>query len=155
MNRVTAVLPAILRARNSSQARDPTHRPRFTALTSVLCFQLPASIGPCVLPAFDCVIPLEPFMFVGLWGLQLLDPSSHCVPCQACTFESGPGATLLLSGCSAVEPFRSSNQQFGDSAPRPVQLVLHHRPYLQASWLSLSHLYTPRQKTTFLTSWAM
>ncbi|XP_077483377.1 uncharacterized protein LOC144093660 isoform X3 [Amblyomma americanum] len=57
-----AVLSAILRARNSSQARDPTHRPPFTALTCVLCCQLPASVGPCVLPAFGCVIPPEPFM---------------------------------------------------------------------------------------------
>ncbi|XP_077508049.1 uncharacterized protein LOC144119255 isoform X2 [Amblyomma americanum] len=62
MNRMAAVVPAILRARNSSQARDPTHRPPFAALTSVLCCQRPASIGPCVLPAFGCVIPPDPFM---------------------------------------------------------------------------------------------
>ncbi|XP_077492613.1 uncharacterized protein LOC144103796 isoform X2 [Amblyomma americanum] len=62
MNRMAAVVPAILRARNSSQARDPTRRPPFAALTSVLCCQRPASIGPCVLPAFDCVIPPDPFM---------------------------------------------------------------------------------------------
>ncbi|XP_077495518.1 uncharacterized protein LOC144106545 isoform X3 [Amblyomma americanum] len=62
MNRMAAVVPAILRARNSSQARDPTHRPPFAALTSVLCCQWPASIGPCVLPAFGCVIPPDPFM---------------------------------------------------------------------------------------------
>ncbi|KAK8775951.1 hypothetical protein V5799_030704 [Amblyomma americanum] len=59
---MTAVVPAILRARNSSQARDPTHRPPFAALTSVLCCQRPASIGPCVLPAFGCVILPDPFM---------------------------------------------------------------------------------------------
>ncbi|KAK8759388.1 hypothetical protein V5799_002980 [Amblyomma americanum] len=59
---MAAVVPAILRARNSSQARDPTHRPPFAALTSVLCCQRPASIGPCVLPAFGCVIPPDPFM---------------------------------------------------------------------------------------------
>ncbi|XP_077520315.1 uncharacterized protein LOC144130203 isoform X2 [Amblyomma americanum] len=62
MNRMTAVLPAIIRARNFYQAREPTHRPPFTLLTSVLCCQLPASIGPCVLPAFGCVIPLDPFI---------------------------------------------------------------------------------------------
>ncbi|XP_077507353.1 uncharacterized protein LOC144117177 [Amblyomma americanum] len=62
MNRMAAVVPAILRARNSSQARDPTYRPPFAALTSVLCCQRPASIGPCVLPAFGCVIPPDPFM---------------------------------------------------------------------------------------------
>ncbi|KAK8775029.1 hypothetical protein V5799_010438 [Amblyomma americanum] len=32
---MAAVVPAILRARNSSQARDPTHRPPFAALTSL------------------------------------------------------------------------------------------------------------------------
>ncbi|XP_077483390.1 uncharacterized protein LOC144093677 isoform X1 [Amblyomma americanum] len=57
-----AVLSAILRARKSSQARDPTRRPPFIALACVLCCQLPASVGPCVLPAFGCVIPPEPFM---------------------------------------------------------------------------------------------
>ncbi|XP_077484744.1 uncharacterized protein LOC144094697 [Amblyomma americanum] len=62
MNRMAAVVPAILRARNSSQARDPTHRPPFAEFTSVLCCQRPASIGPCVLPAFGCVIPPDPFM---------------------------------------------------------------------------------------------
>ncbi|XP_077511813.1 uncharacterized protein LOC144122133 [Amblyomma americanum] len=62
MNRMAAVVPAILRARNSSQARDPTHRPHFAALTSVHCCQRPAYIGPCVLPAFGCVIPPDPFM---------------------------------------------------------------------------------------------
>ncbi|XP_077519414.1 uncharacterized protein LOC144129272 [Amblyomma americanum] len=62
MNRMAAVVPAILRARNSSQARDPTHRPPFGALTSVLCCQRLASIGPCVLPAFGCVIPPDLFM---------------------------------------------------------------------------------------------
>ncbi|KAK8788768.1 hypothetical protein V5799_021456, partial [Amblyomma americanum] len=56
------VLSVILAARNSSQARNPTHRPLFTALTCVLCCQLPASIGPCVIPAFGCVIPPESFM---------------------------------------------------------------------------------------------
>ncbi|KAK8764887.1 hypothetical protein V5799_032504 [Amblyomma americanum] len=50
------------KARNSSQARNPTHRPLSTALTCVLCCQLPASIGPCVIPAFGCVIPPESFM---------------------------------------------------------------------------------------------
>ncbi|KAK8772166.1 hypothetical protein V5799_024589, partial [Amblyomma americanum] len=63
----TAVLPAFLRARNSFQARDPTHRPPFTALTSVFCCQLPASIGPCMLPAFGCVIHPELFMVVILF----------------------------------------------------------------------------------------
>ncbi|KAK8773599.1 hypothetical protein V5799_011869 [Amblyomma americanum] len=63
----SAVLSAILRARNSSQARDPTHRPPLTALTSVLCCQLPASIGPCVLPALVCAIPPELFMVVILF----------------------------------------------------------------------------------------
>ncbi|XP_077485406.1 uncharacterized protein LOC144095604 [Amblyomma americanum] len=62
MNRMSAVVPAILPARNSSQARDPTHRPPFATLTSVLCCQRPASIGPCGLPAFGCVIPPDPFM---------------------------------------------------------------------------------------------
>ncbi|KAK8786908.1 hypothetical protein V5799_023318 [Amblyomma americanum] len=64
---MTAVLPAILRARKSSKARDPTHRPPITELTSVLCCQLPASIGPCVVPAFACVIPPDLFMVVILF----------------------------------------------------------------------------------------
>ncbi|KAK8765316.1 hypothetical protein V5799_032076 [Amblyomma americanum] len=39
INRMTAVLSAILPARNSSQARNPTHRPPFTALTFVASCQ--------------------------------------------------------------------------------------------------------------------
>ncbi|XP_077504819.1 uncharacterized protein LOC144114755 [Amblyomma americanum] len=81
MNRMTAVLPAILRARNSSQARDPTHRPPFTALTSVLCCQLPASIGPCVLPAFGCVIPPEPFMLKAKSCMEVLQATKLRVIC--------------------------------------------------------------------------
>ncbi|XP_077489602.1 uncharacterized protein LOC144100575 isoform X2 [Amblyomma americanum] len=71
MNRMTAVLPVILRARNSSKARDPTYRPPTTALTSVLCCQLPVPIGPCVLPAFGCVIPPEPFIVPELYEPEL------------------------------------------------------------------------------------
>ncbi|KAK8784221.1 hypothetical protein V5799_009414 [Amblyomma americanum] len=65
-----AVLSAILRARKSSQARDPTRRPPFIALACVLCCQLPASVGPCVLPAFGCVIPPEPFMTSFVMGYR-------------------------------------------------------------------------------------
>ncbi|XP_077511932.1 uncharacterized protein LOC144122448 [Amblyomma americanum] len=98
MNRMAAVVPAILRARNSSQARDPTHRPPFAALTSVLCCQRPASIGPCVLPAFGCVIPPDPFM---------LKTKSHME--VACDFCQGPGAGWEISGWSVVFTHQDKN----------------------------------------------
>ncbi|XP_077495579.1 uncharacterized protein LOC144106602 [Amblyomma americanum] len=97
MNRMAAVVPAILRARNSSQARDPTHRPPFAALTSVLCCQRPASIGPCVLPAFGCVIPPDPFMLKIKSCMEV--EQSHQVACDFC---QGPGAGWEISGWPVV-----------------------------------------------------
>ncbi|XP_077483385.1 uncharacterized protein LOC144093669 [Amblyomma americanum] len=97
-----AVLSVILAARNSSQARNPTHRPLFTALTCVLCCQLPASIGPCVVPAFGCVIPPESFMVLPVPTLEL--------------------QTLRIYGPEDLHPLPASTTMT-DTQPQPVSTV--------------------------------
>ncbi|KAK8773172.1 hypothetical protein V5799_012293 [Amblyomma americanum] len=57
---MAAVGPAILRARNSSQARDPTHRPPFATLTSVLWYFFVSLAFTCIASrqicaAFNCM----------------------------------------------------------------------------------------------------
>ncbi|KAK8764944.1 hypothetical protein V5799_032446 [Amblyomma americanum] len=69
-------------AQNAAAFRDATLSATdldpFAALTSVLCCQLPASIGPCVLPAFGCAIPPELFMSAVLVPFAMvIDIESH------------------------------------------------------------------------------
>ncbi|XP_075736719.1 uncharacterized protein LOC142776634 isoform X1 [Rhipicephalus microplus] len=79
--------------------------------------------------------------FLGLWSLQLLEPSGPRTPFPPSAVRPWPDATPLLPEDDVVGLFWSSNQPvFGES--RSAHFVPGRRPYQQASWLSVGHLNT-------------
>ncbi|KAL3221118.1 hypothetical protein MRX96_029629 [Rhipicephalus microplus] len=79
--------------------------------------------------------------FLGLWSLQLLEPSGPCIPFPPSAVRPWPDATPLLPEDHAVGLFWSSNQPFF-GASRSAHFVPSRRPYQQASWLSVGHFNT-------------
>ncbi|XP_070383671.1 uncharacterized protein [Dermacentor albipictus] len=80
--------------------------------------------------------------FLGLWSLQLLEPSSFRASCPESVAGLGPGARLPIYGRIAadpVEPYWASNHRLTNSTSRSTHFVHGRRLYLQASWHSLSH----------------